>query len=205
MNLSDFVKNNRQVISFVNNWPDKDQPFHIKQNFIVGHIGVLDDSHKGQLNIIKIAQESMKSGFDIGFIMVGSGRDELILKNISKNLDNVYFTGQVENIGDYLNAFDVFIFPSKHEGLGSTLIDAISFGLPVIASDVGGIPEIIRHEENGYLIKPANITGYFSALKKLYLNKCLIEKMNKKNRLKSKDFTIEKMTSSYIGIYKNAM
>ena len=50
----------------------------IKQKFIVGHIGSLDDSHKGQLDIIELARQAKSKALDIGFVMVGSGRDELI-------------------------------------------------------------------------------------------------------------------------------
>ena len=172
----------------------------IKQDFLVGHIGSLDDSHKGQLDIIKLARQAKNKALDIGFVMVGSGRDELLLKKESKDLENVYFTGQVENIGDYLSAFDVFIFPSRHEGLGSTLLDAIHFGLPVIARDVGGISDIIEHEINGFMVSESR-PDFFAPLVELYENEAKRQMISKANREKSKEFSIERMTESYISLY----
>ena len=172
----------------------------IKQKFIVGHIGELDDSHKGQLDIIKLARELKNKEHDIAFLMVGSGRDEFRFKKASEDLDNIYFAGQVENIGDYLNAFDVFIFPSRHEGLGSTLLDAIDFGLPIIARDVGGIPDIIEHGENGYLVSDEDL-DFLTPLISLYSDVTIRDEMSEKNRKKSDEFSIERMTESYISLY----
>jgi len=177
----------------------------IKENFIVGHIGALDDSHKGQLRIIDIAKETKKNQSDIGFILVGSGRDEIMLKNRSKDLDNIYFAGQVENIGDYLDAFDIFIFPSRHEGLGSTLLDALASGLPIIASDAGGIPELIEHNMNGYIVSDDNHQDYLKYLMKLFSNEDLRRNISDSNKLKSLDFNTERMANSYAEIYKEIL
>ena len=175
----------------------------IKESFIVGHIGALDDSHKGQNKIIKLAKEAKANNLDIGFILVGSGRDENILKDKCIDLDNIYFMGQVENIGDYLNIFDVFIFPSRHEGLGSSLLDALQFGIPIIASNIGGIPELIEHRVNGYLIN-GNSKDYFSYLCMLYYDLELRAKISRSNKIKSKYFSIDNMVNSYIKIYHNS-
>ena len=59
-------------------------------------------------------------------------------------LSNLTFTGFVDNVGDYLAAFDVFILPSNREGIGSILLDAMEQGLPVVASRVGGVPDIVH-------------------------------------------------------------
>ena len=172
----------------------------IKQKFLVGHIGVLNDSHKGQLDIIELARKAKSRELDIGFVMVGSGRDESMLKKESNSLDNVYFAGQVENIGDYLDAFDVFIFPSRHEGLGSTLLDAIDFGLPIIARDVGGISDIIDDGVNGYLVG-GDKSDFFTPLIELYTSESIRNRMSEVNRKQSDAFSIERMTESYISLY----
>ena len=172
----------------------------LKQKFIVGHIGVLDDSHKGQLDIIELAKQAKSKDLDIGFVIVGSGRDESMLKKESNSLDNIYFTGQVENIGDYLDAFDVFIFPSRHEGLGSTLLDAINFGLPIIARDVGGISDIIDDGMNGYLVSEHN-SDFFTPLNELYSSERIRNRISEANKKQSDAFSIERMTDSYISLY----
>ena len=173
----------------------------IKQEFIVGHIGVLDDSHKGQSTIIELAREAENKKLNIGFLIVGSGRDEINFRRISSDLDNIYFSGHVDNIGDYLNAFDIFIFPSRHEGLGSSLLDALDFGLPIIASNAGGIPEIIEHGVNGFIVNNKSPSQYFHYLKQLHSDHMLRKTIAKKNKDKALEFSIERMTDSYINIY----
>ena len=132
--------------------------------------------------------------------MVGSGRDDSMLKQESNSLDNIYFTGQIENIGDYLDAFNVFIFPSRHEGLGSTLLDAIDFGLPIIARDVGGISDIIDDGVNGYLVSEHN-SDFFTPLIELYTSESIRNRISEVNRKQSDAFSIERMTESYISLY----
>lgn len=68
----------------------------------------------------------------------------------------VTFTGYVDNVHEYLQAADLFVFPSENEAFGLSLAEAMSCGLPCIASRVGGIPEIVSHLENGVLVEPAD-------------------------------------------------
>ena len=93
----------------------------LKGDFVVGHIGALDDSHKGQLQIIETARRLSASHPEICFVLVGEGRDLELFKQQTATLDNIALVGQVDNVGDYLKAFDIFLFPSRHEGLGSIL------------------------------------------------------------------------------------
>jgi len=133
---------------------------------------------------------------------VGGGRDENEFSKKAKKLSNLKVIGYVENVGDYMKVFDVFLFPSRHEGLGSILLDALAFGLPIIASNVGGIPEIIQHDNNGYLVEVDAIDDYMSWLLILFSNKEIYEKMKFNNIEKSKHYTVDKMTDSYVEIYK---
>jgi glycosyltransferase involved in cell wall biosynthesis len=170
--------------------------------FIAGHIGELDDSHKGQHQIIAMARRLRDELPELSFVLVGSGRDETALKQAAEDLPNVYFAGQVENVGDYLAAFDVFLYPSRHEGLGSVVLDAMVFELPVIATDVGGIPEIIEDGTNGYLCAVDDIDAMAQALRTLYRDYDLRHRISAKNLRKAKQFSPEQMTRSYADVYK---
>tara|TARA_B100001250_G_scaffold17666_1_gene15367 strand:+ start:77 stop:1135 length:1059 start_codon:yes stop_codon:yes gene_type:complete len=185
--------------------PNESEVNRIKSNhegsFIVGHIGTLDDSHKGQQQIIELAKSMQVSESDISFILIGSGRDFKQLKQQSEGLDNLKFIGQMDNIGDYLSLFDVFIFPSRHEGLGSILLDAMDFSLPIVGSNIGGIPELIEDGINGFLVDINNIEGYKDALNKIYRDKELRVKIQKNNLEKSKKFTSGIMADEYIKLY----
>ncbi|MFW2404623.1 MAG: glycosyltransferase family 4 protein [Gammaproteobacteria bacterium] len=169
--------------------------------FVVGHVGALDDSHKGQQQIISIARRICDTEPRVRFILVGSGRDEHSLKEAAAGLDNIVFTGYVEDVGNYLAACDAFIYPSRHEGLGSILLDALEFGLPVVATTVGGIPEIIEDEANGFLCAPDDIDALTRAVLRLERDNELCERIRSVNKLKAENFSPARMTSRYIEIY----
>ena len=158
----------------------------LKGDFVVGHIGTLDDSHKGQLQIIETARRFSASHPEICFVLVGEGRDFELFKQQTAALDNIALVGLVDNVGDYLKAFDIFLFPSRHEGLGSILLDALDFGLPVIATDVGGISEIIENGVNGFLVKPDAIDDICESILGLYSESTLMEQIARANTEKAR-------------------
>jgi glycosyltransferase involved in cell wall biosynthesis len=170
-------------------------------DFIVGHIGALDDSHKGQLQIIAVAKRVAGAMPGLRFVLVGSGRDESMLKRAANGMENVLFTGQVDDVGNYLAAFDAFIYPSRHEGLGSILLDAFEFGLPIVATQVGGIPELVDDGTNGLLVAPDDIPVLEQAIDRLYHDAGLREAIGRANENKAEDFSPERMTSRYVDIY----
>ncbi|HIF19822.1 MAG TPA: glycosyltransferase family 1 protein [Gammaproteobacteria bacterium] len=177
----------------------------MRGDFIVGHIGALDDSHKGQLQIIELAQMTRETFPEICFLLVGSGKDMGHFKQLTQDLNNIEFVGQKENVGDYLAAFDLFIFPSRHEGLGSILLDAMDFGLPIIASNVGGIPEIIKNEVNGILVDLNSLDDYYNALKSLFSDTKMRSQMQQSNTEKGKSFSVKTMTDQYIKLYNQIL
>lgn len=189
--------------------PDPTQATAIRKlsgdGFIVGHIGALDDSAKGQLQIIAIARRMLVSAPGISFLLVGSGKDEEMLRQQSVDLPNLHFAGQVDNVADYLAAFDVFLFPSRHEGLGSILLDALEAGLPIVATKVGGIPDIIEHGINGYLCVLDDIEALCVAIVALHESRELRDRISGANILKSRQYSEQNMTRRYIEIYRKLM
>lgn len=171
-------------------------------DFIVGHIGALDDSTKGQLQIIALARSWQATHPQVRFVLVGSGADEARLRAAAAGLTNVVFTGEVTNVGDYLAAFDLFLYPSRHEGLGSTLLDALEAGLPVVATAVGGIPEIIRDGENGRLVPPDERAALEAAVAELHADAGLRARVASANRRCAREFSAATMTGRYERLYR---
>ncbi|HEU4617078.1 MAG TPA: glycosyltransferase, partial [Gammaproteobacteria bacterium] len=99
--------------------------------FIVGHVGAYDFRHKGQDVLVEAAAALASRHPALHFVLVGEGRDEARLRELAAGAGNVTVAGWADNVGDYLAAFDLFAFPSIHEGLGSILFDAMHFGLPM--------------------------------------------------------------------------
>ena len=97
------------------------------------------------------------------------------------------------------------MFPSRHEGLGSILLDALDFGLPIIATDIGGIPEIIGSDVNGFLVKPDAVDDICENILGFYTDRALMEQMTQKNIEKSQSYTVGSMTDEYVQIYQGIL
>ncbi len=172
---------------------------------LVGHVGALDNKQKGQQVIIQVAREVQETHPNIQFLLVGSGDDEAMLRKSAEGLRNLAFTGFVDNVGDYLAAFDVFILPSHKEGIGSILFDAMEQRLPIIASRVGGIPEIVHDGDNGILIDPARPDQLKTALLRLHNQPELRREFGANGERIARNFTAEIMGKHYLDLYRSVV
>jgi glycosyltransferase involved in cell wall biosynthesis len=174
----------------------------LQGKFIVGQIAALDDSHKGQLTLLEAARRLGQSHPDIHFVLVGSGRDETRIRDAAKDLGNLSFTGWVENIGDYLAAFDLFVLPSLREGLGSILLDAMQFGLPIVASRVGGIIDVVEDPKNGLLVPPGESGALADAIVRLYTDAEMRNAMSAAAMQRAENYRPELMIERYWQLYQ---
>jgi glycosyltransferase involved in cell wall biosynthesis len=132
------------------------------------------DKIKGHIYILEALQKLKKEGVKLPeFIFVGDGVERENLENFVKenNLFNVRFVGETLDIGQYLKQMDVFVFPSLSEGLGIAILEALVAKKLIIASNVGGIKELVKDRETGILVKPANIDDLYKAIKWVLENK----------------------------------
>ncbi|WP_456268904.1 glycosyltransferase family 4 protein [Kushneria sp. AK178] len=169
--------------------------------YVVGHAGALVDRHKGQSLIIETARRLADTHPDIVFLMLGSGEDEERFKRESEGLDNIIWEGFQSNVGDYLAAMDLFVFPSRNEGLGSTLLDAMDAEVPIIASDVDGIPDIVINNESGMLIPPDDADALHEAVLALRDDPARGERLARGACQRLEAFTPETMASRYRALY----
>lgn len=173
--------------------------------FLVGHIAALSDHHKGQRILIAAAERLEKSHPNIQFLFYGKGDDEQALKEESKHLSNVHWQGFVNNVGDVIPMFDLFAFPSRMEGLGSTLLDVMYFNVPIIASNVGGIPDIVEHEKTGLLFKNEDDRALAEAILKLYEDREHGQKLALKAKKDLDKYSPEAMAQAYLSLYEQVL
>lgn len=172
---------------------------------LVGHVGALDNAQKGQEYIIAVARELERTHPDVHFVLVGGGDDEAMLRDRAAGVANLTFTGFVDNVGDYLAAFDVFVLPSNREGIGSILFDAMERALPVIASRVGGVPDIVHHEVNGLLIDAASPAQLRDAILVLRADPARRRAYGERGRILASNFTGEAMWRKYLALYESLL
>ena len=173
--------------------------------FLIGHAGALVDKHKGQRDIIKAAALLENKAPNIHFIMLGDGPDGEQFRDESRNLTNIEWLGFKQNPGDYFAALDLFVFPSRNEGLGSTLLDVMDFKVPIIASGVDGIPDIVKHEETGLLILANNADALAEAILRLFNNRQLRENLAITAKEKLDNFTPATMAKRYLALYRSLL
>lgn len=184
------------------NLRDEPLPQQFKNKKIVGHIGAVVDHHKGQCTILDSAKLVAKEREDIHFIFIGDGVDFDKCQNEAKYLNNVTFFGYLDNPQRFIKNFDIFIFPSNHEGLGSTLLDVMVRGVPIIASNVGGIVDIIEDNLNGYLVNNRDSEELKNRVLDLISDSETQQKFRDNGLKKVEKFSPKKMAESYIVLYK---
>lgn len=169
-----------------------------KDKFVIGHVGALVDAHKGQSTIIRSVPYLREQIPNLKVLLIGSGKDEIELKNLAKDMPEVEFLGFKDNVADYLKCMDVFVYPSNHEGLGSTILDAMEQGVPVVATNVGGIPELVENESSGLLVKPREYKELADAIIRVHNIENLKEKLIQGGQEEVSANSSEKMADVFI-------
>lgn len=138
----------------------------------VFRIGILANvlEEKGYLDLIKISAELKRE--NLFHIIKYAGRDEMngLFERLieSNNLkDNFDKLGYINNKDSFFDGIDVFLLPSYLEGFPTSVLEAISYGKPVVVSNVGGIPEIIKDKKNGFICEPGDIRGFVYSILQL--------------------------------------
>lgn len=129
-------------------------------------------------DLIKATVQIKKNVPNLKTLILGGGEQEKELKDLVKKLGAekyVILSGYLQNelLPEYLRLADVFCRPSLDEGFGISFIEAMASGLPVIGTNVGGIPDIIKDGENGFLLKPNDVFFLSAHLKTLLENEKL--------------------------------
>lgn len=170
---------------------------------VVGMVARLHEV-KGHVYLFEALNAIRKDMPDIKLVLVGEGplRESLEVKISELDLqNNVIMTGFIENLRGIYQAFDVACLPSLMEGMGITLLEAMHEGTPVLASNVGGIPELVRNGIDGLLVEPANPEEIAEGLKKLLGDSELRKKIAESAKGRAEKFSRPVMLSSTANIY----
>lgn len=144
-------------------------------------------------------------------VLVGDGPERGDVENLCRTLklyDDVIFLGKQEALYEILCSADVFILPSQMESFGLSALEAMSCGLPVIATNVGGLPEVVLHGETGYLTEVGNVERMASYVIELFEDKNKYEKFSEQAReravkLFDKNLIVPKYEQFYAKILNN--
>lgn len=153
------------------------------------------------------AIEAMRSLPNVCYLIVGEGEERRALATTARAADltdRVFFAGHIRDAARLLKAFTVFLLPSLKEGLPYVLLEAGLAGLPVVASRVGGIPDLIKDGETGLLVSPKNPAEIADALRFLLTNHIKREAFGVALKEKiTAQFSFEKMLKETVAVYKS--
>lgn len=120
--------------------------------------------------------------------------------------DRIIFTGMRDDVPRVMKSLDLLVLPSHHEGFGIVLMEAMAAGVPVIGSNVGGIPEVIEHNRSGLIIDPGSVEALSSAIDGLLSDPQKSLQMAKNGRKRVEDvFSLERLGSELNGLYSNLL
>jgi sugar transferase (PEP-CTERM/EpsH1 system associated) len=173
--------------------------------FVVGTIGRLVPI-KDHATLLKATEVLARRGVDIHVLLAGAGpelaRYQQFLTNSPALANRVTFLGARDDVSEILNAMDVFVLTSFSEGMSNTLIEAMACELPVLASRVGGNPEVLGDDRSGSLFAPGDVNGLAESLERLAQDVDLRRSLGKAARQRAVSmFSLERMVRNYERLY----
>lgn len=183
--------------------------YHVKPtDFVIGTVGRLFDDHKKITDIIA-AIKMVENVDNLKLLVVGSGRDEELIKQKAIDLgvlDKVIFTGYQFDTAPFYKLMNVFCIASQREGFGLVAAEAMLHRLPVIATKVGGLQNVVVHDETGILIKPNQPKDIALAINKLYNDPQLLDSFADKGFKRAMDnYTEERYVKEVINLYSELL
>lgn len=173
--------------------------------FVVGTVGRLVPI-KDHGTLLKATAVLAERGIDVHVLLVGGGpelnRCQQLVETTPALANRVSFLGARDDVSEMLNAMDVFVLSSFSEGMSNTLIEAMSCELPVLATRVGGNPEVVGGEMVNSLFAPGDIDGLAASLERLAQDSSLRRTLGRAARERAvSSFSLECMVGNYQRLY----
>ncbi len=183
------------------------EKFNFSENdFLLVYVAEFS-KRKNQIFLLKSISNLVNNGFkDIKLVLLGDGQffDELKTYSSALNIgNNVFFIGYSKDTCTYYQLSDVCVSSSRIEGLPFNIMEAMSVGLPIVASKVKGHTDLVIQEENGFLFEYDSIDEFCSYIKTLYQNKNLQYKMQFNSHELAKNYSLDSVLQNTINIILN--
>lgn len=194
----DEIINNKKITTLKEN-------LNINENDIVVGVAARMDDQKDPFTFIKIAEKVSKNYKHVKFIYIGDGKyKKSIEQYITENSlsSNIMLLGFRDDIEDLLQIMNIYLITSLYEGLPYSLIEALKYKLPIVATDVVGNNEIVENSINGYLFERRNIEEGYEKIIKIINDTKLIKKMSKRSySIYKEKFILSRMIKKIDDLY----
>ncbi|MHB8654223.1 MAG: glycosyltransferase family 4 protein [Terriglobia bacterium] len=170
------------------------------QEFVAGHLGAI--THEKGRDIAIQAATLLIRTFPEARIVLAAGAPKPALLDTPPNLRVI---GYQENLAEFFSGLDLYIMPSRAEGLGSSVLLAMAHGLAVVASRVGGLPEIIEDGTTGWLIPPGSPKALADAVAEAASDRARLHEMGGKARERARAFSSTILTERTEALYEKVL
>jgi glycosyltransferase involved in cell wall biosynthesis len=174
-----------------------------EDEFLIGHLGAFTPE-KGQAVALEAFRLLTERFPQARLLLAGEGptlREPQMMRMLEGLGDRVRLCGAIENLAEFFPALDLFVMPSKSEGLGSSALMAMSYGLPVVASRVGGLPEIVEEARTGWLVEPASPSALADAILAAASDRARLEQWGLNGRERARQFSVDIMVDRTEALY----
>jgi glycosyltransferase involved in cell wall biosynthesis len=209
-------------ISYIPNGVEVSVPEKTTYNQVIRVITITRLSQeKGVDILLKAWTEVVREEKGLKLLIVGAGPLESQLKTLSQSLgiaESVDFVGEVQNASNYLIESDLFVLSSKSEGMSNALLEAMIYGIPCIATQVGGNGELLGGEskeisregylivKNGLLVNPDDVKGLTEAILYFIRNRSKREEMGRRGRqFIQENYSIDWVAERYMALYQSIL
>jgi glycosyltransferase involved in cell wall biosynthesis len=174
---------------------------------LVGMVATMKFEIKGHRFFIEASKKVITKFPNVQFVLVGDGPLRKQFENMAEELgvkQNLHFLGKKHGIPHILSSLDISVLCSTSEGFSNVILESMAAGKPVVASNVGGSPEMVIDGQTGYLVPSADSDALAKAIMKLLNDPIKAKDMGVwGKRMVEEKFSIEKMVKSYEGIYQS--
>jgi N-acetyl-alpha-D-glucosaminyl L-malate synthase BshA len=154
--------------------------------------------------VIRVFAE-VRARLSAKLVMVGDGPEKAAAEHLARELGvarDVLFLGNQDCMEELLPLADIFLLPSSSESFGLVALEAMSAEVPVVASNIGGLPEVVEHGVTGFLHPPDNLAGFVASTLRLLTHERLRRTMGRRGRRAARErFDVDDMVDRYIRVY----
>lgn len=209
----------RSMVSVINNGveqPDTPPAARIRalkqryrlaeSDLVVGSVGRILDDPKRFSDLIRAVALLPPTPF-VKLLIVGGGPDLPMLRELARELgvaNRVIFTGFQHPVGHFYALMDIFALASEREAFGLVNAEAMRCGLPLVATRVGGIPDVVVDKETGFLVGPRDVSAMAAALRRLVVDPHLRARMGAAGKVRAdREFSAERYVADVRALYDN--
>jgi glycosyltransferase involved in cell wall biosynthesis len=176
--------------------------------FVVGWVGRMTGV-KDTGAVVEIVRAAREQGVDAVLVMVGDGPDRERLEQLAHDLGvarTTYFVGYQSEVAGYYRLFDAFLLPSVNEGTPVSAIEALASGTPVVATRVGGVPDVVRDGIDGFLVEPGDVEGAAERLAILAADPALRSRLGESGRVRVLErYSVARLVDDVDRLYRSLL